>query len=203
MLPVLEFYANHTLDFKKTDINELEYQVITELRKIEIPGEILVMVLDSLRLQFPGGDLSMFADIDNWSPISFKEMKGIPEIPKCHVVSIGPMGLRLVIRPEHIILPSIIYEPVDWYSPLSKDKIQIIRSYYIKIISLFGGDRAIYVDEKIFNKYYPDTDDNDTSALPSFEQALIKQYGTSKKTLFDYAHGKYPKYYIDNFTDIQ
>jgi hypothetical protein len=203
MLPVLEFYANHTLDFKKTDIYELENAAITELRKIDIPGDILLIVLDSLRLQFPNSDLSAFVGINNWSPISFPEIRGVPEIPKQYIVSMGPMGLRIVIRPQHIILPSIIYEREDWYSPHNKEKIKIIRSYYHSVISLFGGDHAVYVDEKIINKYYPSKDDFDTSALPSFEQALITQYGSSKKTLFDYAHGKYPKYYIDNFSDIK
>lgn len=181
MLPVLEFYANHTLDFKKNDIDKLEYHAITELRKIDIPKDILLMVLDSLRLQFGAADLSVFTGIANWSPLSPPVIKGLPKIPKINIVSIGPMGLRFVIRPQHIILPAIIYERADWYSPQNKEKVQKIRSYYHSIISLFGGDHAVYADEKVIKKYFPSTKNDDTSALPSFEQALIKQYGTSKK----------------------
>ena len=202
MLPVLEFYANHTLDFENTDINTLEYHAITELRKIPIPDDILIILLDSLRSQFPGGDLSVFAGIENWSPMSMPEIKG-KIIQKTNIAAIGAMGMRLVIRPQYIILPPLIYERIDWYSPQNKEKVKTIRSYYHAIISLFGGDHAIYVDEKIGNKYFPSTDNFDKSALSTFEQTLITRYGITKKSLFDYAHGKYPKYYIDHFTDIK
>jgi len=36
----------------------------------------------------------------------------------------------------------------------------------------------------------------------TLEQLLINHFGASKKTLFDYQNGKYPKYYIDRFGDI-
>jgi len=203
MLPVLEFYANHTLDFENTDIHKLEYDAISELRTIEIPADILNMVLDSIRLQFPGGDLSIFTAIENWCPLSPPNIKSLPEIAKEHIVSLGPMGLRFVIRPDYIILPAIIYEPVDWYSPLNKEKVQIIRSYYHTVISLFGGDHALYVDTDILNKYFPSKKKSDNAALISFEQSLVKRYGTPEKNLYEYPHGEYPKYYIDHFTDIK
>jgi hypothetical protein len=63
------------------------------------------------------------------------------------------------------------------------------------LINQFGGDHALYVDDKKDYKFY-------STDLVSFEQALISRYGQSKKGLFDYAHGKFPKYYIDNFNDI-
>ena len=203
MLPVLEFYANHTLDFETTDINKLEYQVITELRKIPIPDDIHVILLDTLRLQFPSGDLSVIASIENWSLFSPPEMIVNKKISKTHITAIGSTGIRLVIKPQYILLPSLIYERVDWYSPQNKEKVQSLRSYYKTLISLFGGDHAVYVDEKIFNKYFPSTSIYDKSALTTFEQSLITRYGTSTKTLYDYSHGKYPKYYIDHFTDIR
>jgi hypothetical protein len=131
------------------------------------------------------------------------EIKGVPPIKKTHITAIGTMGIRLVIRPQYIDLPALIYERVDWYSPQNKEKVQTIRRYYQAITSLFGGDHAVYADERITNKYFQFPNIYDTTALGRFEQTLITRYGTTKKTLFDYAHGKYPKYYIDHFTDIK
>jgi hypothetical protein len=202
MLPIINFYGNHNLDFLNKDIDSLEYYTISELRKIDIPDDILLMEYDSLREQFPGEDLSRLMNIGNWCPVSFHEIQGVRDFPKIHIVSIGPMGMRMVFTPQHIVLPSIIYERVAWYSPLNKDIVQIIRSYYYEVIKHFGGDKAFYVDERICEKYYSSSG-GDNSALISFEQKLIERYGTSKKTLLDYAHSKYPKYYIDFFTDLK
>jgi hypothetical protein len=108
----------------------------------------------------------------------------------------------MVFTPHHIILPSIIYRRIDWYSPANKEQVKIIRSYYKTVIRHFGGDHALYVDERIRKKYGFPSPANGKPALNTFEQTLITKYGISKKSLFDYTHGKYPKYYIDTFNDI-
>jgi hypothetical protein len=204
MLPTLNFFGNHALDFVKYDTDDLEYFTISELRTLSIPGDILQIVHNSLISQFQGGDLSMFLNIKDWSPVSFPGTR--PELQKKlreHILTIGPMGMRLVFTPHHIILPSVIYERVDWYSPTNKEKVQSIRSYYYAIINHFGGDHALYVDERITDKFDFPQDNLEGSAMEAFEQSLIGHYGKIKKSMFDYAHGKYPKYYIDTFNDIK
>jgi hypothetical protein len=62
--------------------------------------------------------------------------------------------LRLVITPRYIILPKVVYKRIDWYSPLNKEIVHILRSYYFSIIKHFGGDHALYVDERKESKYY-------------------------------------------------
>jgi hypothetical protein len=202
-LPTLNFYANHNLDFENSDIDHLRYYAISELRKFPTPDIILQIVHNSLCLQFPDGDLSRFESIKNWCPISFPGSS--PEMQKIldrHITSIGPLGMRIVFTPQRIILPSIIYDCADWYSPLNKEKVQAIRTYYYTVINHFGGDHALYVDEKITKKYYDTKHTPNSAALNAFEQTLVTRYGTSTKTLFDYLHGKFPKYYIDTFPDL-
>ena len=203
MLPTLNFYANHALDFETTGHAALEYYIITELRKIPIPDDIFLMEYDTLRLQFPGVDTSHFTNIAEWSPVSFPGLPNAHKILNKNILSIGPMGMRIVFNPEHIILPSTIYERVEWYSPHNKEKVKSWRIYFYSIITHFGGDHAIYVDERIIDKYYDIHHTPANTALAAFEQTLIAQYGSSKKSLFDYPHGKYPKYYIDTFTDLK
>jgi hypothetical protein len=111
--------------------------------------------------------------------------------------------MRIVFTPGHIILPSIIYECVDWYSPHNKEQVQSWRSFYYSIITHFGGDHALYVDEQTINKHYNTHHKPASTTLAAFEQTLISQYSTSNKSLFDYTHGEYPEYYIDTFTDIK
>ena len=194
----LNFYGNHSLNFEDNDINDLEYYVISELCKIAIPDEIIKMEYDALLLLFPQGDLSRVFEIENWGPISYN-IPRVYKIPKVNVVSIGPMAMRIVFTHNHIILPSSIYDPVEWYSPANKEKVQAWRSYFYAIITHFGGDHALYVDDRKSDKYYNTKIKPDEYALEIFEQSLISRYGTTKKSLFDYPQGKFPKYYIDNF----
>jgi len=198
----LEFYGNHNLDFENNDINHLEYYTISELRKIPVPEEILAITKEWLLNFFIDGDISKFTSIDNWYPISFKKIPGVRDFPKEHVVSIGPMGLRLVITPNYIILPTIYTNPVDWYSPHNREKVHIIRSYYFAVIKLFEGDHALYVDDKKSSKFLDNKKVVDGSSLTAFEQVLFTRYGTVDTSLYSFPLGKYPKYYIDTFTDL-
>jgi len=203
VLPTLNFYANHALDFETTDYTALKNYAISELRKLPIPDDILLMEHNSLLLQFPSGDISPFTKIADWSPVSFPGTLIDRKILERNIVSIGPLGMRIVFTPEYIILPSTIHERVEWYSPHNKEQVQSWRTFYYSIITHFGGDHALYVDEKITNKHYDTHHQPANTALAAFEQTLISLYGSSKKTMFDYLHGKYPKYYIDSFMDIK
>jgi hypothetical protein len=202
MLPTLNFFGNHTLDFENNNIDELKYYVITELRNIPIPDEVFLAAYDSIMKQFQGGDISNITDIENWVPIGLPDIPGISDEMKKRIVAVGPMCLHLIITPHHIKLPAVVYERIDWYSPQNKEIVKTLRSYYYSIISRFGGDHALYVDERITKKYYEDMPLEDRSALIAFEQALIARYGIIKKPIFSYSHGKYPKYYIDTFEDL-
>jgi hypothetical protein len=198
-LPTLEFYANHKINFEDNDIHSIEYYAITELRKIPIPEENLLAVYDSVMKRFRGRDLSKIFELDNWSPVKFRPMPGVRTFPKVNVVTFGPMAMHLFITPHYIKLPGILYEYADWYSPDNKELVQIIRSYYHTIITHFGGDHALYVDERKADKYYTEEHAIGGSALLSFEQTLKTKYGPIKKPLFSFPPGKYPKYYIDTF----
>jgi hypothetical protein len=79
----------------------------------------------------------------------------------------------------------------------------IIRSYYYSIIKHFGGDHALYVDDRIQNKYLDPTLEPSENVLITFEQTLKTKYGVSGKSVFEYTAGKYPKYYFDFFDDIR
>jgi hypothetical protein len=122
MLPILNFYGNHNLDFASNSYDALKYHCISELRKLDIPDEILLMEYDTVSVQFI--DKSALTSIENCSSLSF------PDIPvilgfsmKKHIVAIGPMGMRVVFTPHHILLPSIICYRVDWYSSTNKGKV--------------------------------------------------------------------------------
>jgi hypothetical protein len=161
------------------------------------------MEYDYLRLKFQGEALSKFANIENWYPVSFLGVPGICKIPKIHIVSIGPMGMRLVITPDHIILPSTILGPADWYSPENKEKVMAWRNYYYAIIKLFYGDHALYVEERTADNHYRIVHKPKGASLGIFEDYLVSRYGTPEKSMFDYPQGKFPKYYIDIFSDIK
>jgi hypothetical protein len=118
--------------------------------------------------------------IENWSPISFPEVQEVRHFPKENIVSIGPMCLRLVITPHFIILPQVVYERIDWYSPFNKEIVNTLRSYYFTIIKHFGGDHALYVDERIESKYCTEIIKKSSSVLQTFEETLTARYGIKK-----------------------
>jgi hypothetical protein len=41
MLPILDFYGNLSFDFTNNKFDDLQYYVISELRTIEIPNDII------------------------------------------------------------------------------------------------------------------------------------------------------------------
>jgi hypothetical protein len=199
----LNFLGNHSLDFKNIDIYDLEYYAITELRKLDIPDEIYLSEYDYLNSRFEGQDMSKSFNMDTWYPVSFPDIPGIRKIFKRNVVTFGPMGMHIFITPDHISLPSSHLEPMEWYSPQNKEKVLAWRSFYFSIINLFGGDHVLYVFERIADNHYHTVHEPFGTSLSVFEQYLISRYGESKKTLFNYPHGKYPRFYIDNFDDIK
>jgi hypothetical protein len=69
MPPALNFYANHALDFDNTEYAELQYYTISELRKLVIPDDIILMEHNSLLFIFPDGDMSAFTKISEFSRI--------------------------------------------------------------------------------------------------------------------------------------
>jgi hypothetical protein len=197
----MNFLGNHNLNFEDNDHDTLEYYTITELRSLSFPDGLLQMEQEAVNKQFPHGFLSAFGEITEWCPITFPGFEHMKKITDRHVVTIGPFAMRIVFTPEYIILPSNLYERVDWYSPNNREKVRLWRTYYKLVINHFGGDHALYVDERVMNKYYNHHAPPDT-ALASFEETLVAKYGTSKKSIFDYPHGKFPKYYIDTFPDM-
>jgi hypothetical protein len=118
------------------------------------------------------------------------------------VVTFGPMAMRVIFTPYYIRLPSVLYEPDEWYSAKYKKDVNAIRNYYKAVIACFGGSYGLYMTERTSDKFYQTEIPFFGNSEDTLEQQLISHFGTSKKTLFDYQNGKYPKYYIDKFGDI-
>jgi hypothetical protein len=198
--PTLTFYGNHSIDFENDNLVELKYHIISELRKIPIPDEIYLAAYDSLIKQFGNQDLSTFWEFDTWYPVSFTIQPHLDDAMKKNILFIGPMALNIVFTPHHIMLPAVVYEPLAWYCPQNRELVQIIRSYYHAIINHFGGDHALYVNERIADKYYSKNSVVNGSALTAFEQTLKTHYGPVKKPLYTFTPQKLPKYYLDPVT---
>jgi len=195
MLRILAFYANHKLDCTESTINLLTRDVLSKMNQLPIPDEALATAHTSLVSSSPNSDLSRILEIKRWCLLRFPGSN--PEVCEDRIVSIGPLAMRLVITPDHIMLPSILYYEADWYSPKNKDVVQSIRSYYREMIKMFSGDHALYVKENIADNHF-----EAHFSLHDFEQYLMTRYGAINTKLFAFGDGKYPKYYIDTFDDI-
>jgi len=194
----LEFYGNHNIDFANNDFKTLVNLTIPKLREIPIPDEIYIILNEAFRLMFPGQPFGEMFLLDTW--VLFDPIN-MPYFDK-RVVTFGPMGMRIIFTPHYIRLPSILYEPVEWYSANYKKDVNAIRNYYKTVIDHFGGSYALYITERTSNKFYQKEMPFFGNSEDALEQQLISHYGRSKKTLFDFKNGKYPKFYIDRFADI-
>jgi len=204
MLPNLNFYGNHSIGFDNKEIETVRYDIITSLRKIPVPDEIILLLYDSLSERFNEKDLSFFFDLNDWRlvmPFPDKESR-LGAATRNHIAVIGVLGMPVWFNPHYIILPPLMTNRENWYSPRNAKLVKVIRSYYCSIVHQFGGDHALYIDERMFNKYYDRVRKTGGSRLKAFEEILTERYGINKKLIDAYKHGKYPKYYIDYFTDV-
>jgi len=191
----LDFYGNHSIDFANNDFETLVKLTIPKLREIPVPDEMYIIENEKIRLMFPGQPLGKMFLLDTWYPIN-------QELFDKRVVSFGPMALRIIFTPHYIRLPAVINEPAEWYSAENKTVVNAIRNYYKAVIDCFGGSYALYMLERTSDKFYQREMPFFGTSADTLEQQLIRHYGASKKTLFDYKDGKYPKYYIDRFGEI-
>ncbi|MCL2186943.1 MAG: hypothetical protein FWB86_14000 [Treponema sp.] len=202
------FFGDHKLDFKNTNIDDLEYYAISELNKIPVPAKIIDILEDHLIENHLGEGLSRLLSIDKWFSVTFPSIPDTPDYlsillnTKDHVNTVGPLCMHIYITPEHIELPVIFYLPYAWYSQENIEKIKVIRSYYNSIIKRFGGTHALYTFEHYWQKYYDYDNFVNGSVLLGFEETLKTKFGEKKKSLFSCKQGKFPKYYIDTFSDI-
>jgi hypothetical protein len=197
------FFSNHNINFEDNVIEVIENYVIKELNKIPIPDALYSILEDNLISKYLGDKLAKLLSIDKWFSFPFHQIPDIQGFLKDKIVVIGPMCMHMVITPHHIKLPELIYNKVLWYSPENKEKIQAIRSYYYSIIEHFSGSFALYATEQLWQKYFITNDFLGASTLYSFKEVLKSRYGTNKKSIYNFPHGKYPNYYIDTFNDIK
>jgi hypothetical protein len=99
-------------------------------------------------------------------------------------------------------LPSSFNYPEAWYSLQNKEKVNQWRSFYRQILTLFGGDHVLYVNERTIDNLYDTTLLPSSTCLSNFENSLISKYGKTVKSIFGFPKSKLPKYYIDYFVDL-
>jgi len=194
----IEFYGNHAIDFASNDYETLVNMTIPKLQEIPIPDELYIIENERARLTFPGHAFGEKFYIDTW------ELFNPIELPLFdnRVVTFGPMAMRVIFTPHYIRLPEVLYEPEEWYSTENKKDVNAIRNYYKTVIDHFGGSYGLYMTERTSDKFYQTEIPFFGTSEDTLEQQLISHFGASKKTLFDYSNGKYPKYYIDKFGDM-
>ena len=194
----VEFYGNHAIDFASNDYETLVNMTIPKLQEIPIPDEIYIIGNEWYRSKFPGKPISKTFYTDTWQ--LFKPLDYV--LFDKRVVTFGPLAMRVIFTPYYIRLPSVLYEPDEWYSAKYKKDVNAIRNYYKAVIACFGGSYGLYMTERTSDKFNDDETPFFGISENTLEQRLVNHFGASKKTLFDYQNGKYPKYYIDRFGDI-
>ena len=200
----LNFYSNHNIDFKRHSLLDIRFHGISALRKIPFPDSLVTVTVESYPNVFSTHTSVESTLGQEWGPVD------VPGVTPHNVrnlnpriIAFGPMVMRIILVPNHIILPSILYDREGFYSPQNKMKVHEIRKYYYRIISLYGGDRAIYVDDRVVNKFNFPADDFKSSVFKNFENELVERYGENRKHIYSYAQGKFPRYYIDTFDDLK
>jgi hypothetical protein len=139
---------------------------------------------------------------DRWqfSDFSLDGFLGIPDKRKVFAI-IGPYGLMLRISDTYIEFMTPIYSRPDWYSPDNAQSVIEWRRYFKQIITLLGGSQALYITQAYFDKYHDFFRDLNISFAEKIE-TIIKRHGAVNKPFTYYGNGKYPRYFLDTFTNL-
>jgi hypothetical protein len=139
---------------------------------------------------------------DRWqfSDFSLNGFHGITDKRKVIAV-VGPYGLMLRISNTYMEFLTPIYNRTEWYSPDNSVTVTEWRKYFRQIITLLGGSEALYITQAYFDKYHPFFQDMNTTFSQKIE-TLIKKHGPINKPFTHYGNGKYPRYFLDDFTKL-
>jgi len=178
---MLKFFGDHAINFEDNDQRAVEYYFISELRKIPIPYEIIEILQESLLTHCSNKAISKYASLQGWYPLVPTDVPGRHKIDMTgRILTMGPLGISMLLRPHYIDLPGLISDRIEWYSPYCKELVQAIRSYFYTVISHFGGKFALYTDNRNWNNLWEDDTIVNGSALVGFEHTLKAKYSKIK-----------------------
>jgi hypothetical protein len=196
----MAFLGGHNIDFSG-DKRKIVETIGTNIAKYQF--ENLQFFINYEQTSFEGIEyLRTVHKNDCWqfSDFSLDGFLGIPDKRKV-LAFIGPYGLTLRISDTYIEFLAPIYSRPDWYSPENAQSVLEWRRYFKQIITLLGGSEALYITSAYFDKYHSFFRDMDTTFAQKIE-TIIKNQGAVNKPFTAYGNGKYPRYFLDTFTDL-
>jgi hypothetical protein len=196
----MAFLGSHDIDFSGSKKNIID-MIASRLSGFKI--ENLQFFIDYEQAFFADFEyLKTVPRKDRWefSDFSFSGFLGITDKRKV-IAAIGPYGLMLRISDTYMEFIAPIYNRTEWYSPDNTVTVTVWRNYFKQIITLMGGNEALYITQAYFDKYHPFFQDMNTTFSQKIE-TLTKKHGPINKPFTHYGNGKYPRYFLDNFTNL-
>jgi hypothetical protein len=90
----------------------------------------------------------------------------------------------------------------NWFD-INKNLRDEWRKYMYQIITLFGGDRVIYLPDQGADHFLDKFDQLPVISFDEIEKEIINEYGENEKTLENFTEEDSIWYYIDNFNDLE
>ena len=192
--------GNHKIKFKNKQFGELTKEI--------------KIILD--KAQFSNADFLRLAAL-SWANSEPKNVRQIREIKtkqewtfeeesdyfnfqerKC-IQFLGPFNLWLTFEEHRIIIWNPPYRYRHWFKMEDDIHRDEWRKYMFQIVTLFGGDRVIYLAD---NAHPLEGFFNDEVTFKKTEKALLKRFGNPKQTFKEVAADFENSYFIDYFKTI-
>jgi hypothetical protein len=202
-------YGNHKVDFSGRDIKVVAEEIKCKLNSLNLINvdyiKVLMNLWDSsdimppaiLKVNIKNGIYKEIAKEEwNW------EYRIINDEGYQYIKFDGFRDFQLEFSKDKIYFWQPPYRFSGWFymDSISRNE---WRKYMLQIISLFGGDKAIYLpDNMLDSEKYLDEFDAIDSPFEEIENGLISEYGKNTFTLETVTNEDDIYYYIDNFNDL-
>jgi hypothetical protein len=115
---------------------------------------------------------------------------------------IGFLDFELIFTYSSIYFCDPPYRYKEWFE-CDKEIRDEWRKYMYQIITLFGGDRVIYLPDQGADHFLDKFDQLPVLSFEEIENEIIKEYGKNIRTIGNFRKEDSVWYYIDNFDDLE
>ena len=209
-------YGNHKINFSGRDLTEVAEEIKEKLNSIKLANIDYIKVLmnywdhsDSMapELMLKNENMGIYKELveEEWK-WEYDIINDTDEKESYHYQYIRYIGLRnfeLEFTKDKIYFWQPPYRFFGWFL-MDKFVRDQWRIYILQIISVFGGNRAIYLTDNMMDaEIYLDFQDGIDSPFEEIEQDLIKAFGKIEKEIDEIQEEDEIQYFIDDFSGLK
>jgi hypothetical protein len=215
-------YGNHKINFENRDYNEIACEIKEKLDNLQILNEehlrflVIQRLEDYINFWNKTNDeeilekIKKYKERTKWEWNYYIGKGGISieddfclELDCCVEINFsGFLDFELQFTYSSIYFWDPPYRYKEWFE-CDKEIRDEWRKYMYQIITLFGGDRVIYLPDQGADHILDKFDQLPVLSFEEIEKEIIKEYGKNERTIGNFRKEDSIWYYIDSFNDLE